>query len=38
MIQWEGAGLGRYDSGRDEEINHLFDAVMAGDRVCRAER
>ena len=38
VIQWEGAGLGRYDPRADERINARFDELMAGDEICKAER
>jgi hypothetical protein len=38
VIQWEGAGLGRYDAARDADFNKLFDSMLAGDRVCAPER
>jgi hypothetical protein len=37
-VQWEGRGLGRYEAGRDAVYNALFDELLAGDRVCAAER
>jgi hypothetical protein len=38
VIQWEGAGLGTYDPGRDHEVNRVFDEVMSGDAICAHER
>jgi hypothetical protein len=38
VVQWEGAGLGTYDARRDDELNRLFDTLMTGDAICRAER
>jgi hypothetical protein len=39
IVQWEGAGLGRYDAAADRAFNTLFDRVVGpGDDVCRAER
>ena len=38
IVQWEGAGLGRYDPVRDQAFNSAFDRILAGDRVCSRER
>lgn len=38
VVVGEGAGLGKYDARRDAEINGVFDALMAGDRICSPER
>jgi hypothetical protein len=38
VLQWEGAGLGRYDPVADGRLNELFDSMLAGDRVCATER
>ncbi len=39
IIQWEGAGLGRYDAAADRAFNPLFDRLVGpDDRACRAER
>jgi hypothetical protein len=37
-IQWEGPALGSFDPGADERVNRVFDELLAGDRVCAAER
>ena len=37
-IQWEGAALGSYDPEADSAFDQLFDSILAGDNVCRAER
>jgi hypothetical protein len=37
-VQWEGAGLGRYDARRDAVFNRLFDEIIGRDPVCAAER
>ena len=38
-VLWRGFfGLTAADLKRDDEINSVFDQVMAGDRVCAAER
>jgi hypothetical protein len=37
-VEWEGAGLGRYDRQADARVNSAFDALMAGDRRCAPER
>ena len=28
IVQWEGAGLGRYDSAADRAFNTLFDRLV----------
>ena len=39
IVQWEGAGLGRYDSSADRAFNTLFDRLIGPtDDLCRAER
>ena len=39
IVQWEGAGLGRYNAASDRVFNRLFDALVgANDRVCTRER
>jgi hypothetical protein len=38
IVAWEGPRMGAFDPARDEEVNALFDRVMAGDAICRAER
>ena len=39
IVQWEGAGLGRYDSSADRAFNTLFDRLVGpSDDACRAER
>jgi len=38
VMQVEITGLTAADLKRDDEINSVFDQVMAGDRVCAAER
>ena len=39
IVQWEGAGLDRYDAARDAVFNALFDRLVGpDDRVCRRER
>jgi hypothetical protein len=38
VVQWEGAGLGRYDARADAQIDAVFDRIMAGDRICARER
>jgi hypothetical protein len=38
-VQWEGAGLGRYDPVADQEYNRLFDSYVGpDDKVCTKER
>jgi hypothetical protein len=38
VMQVEIVGLTRADLQHDDEINSVFDQVMAGDRVCAGER
>jgi hypothetical protein len=39
IVQWEGAGLGRYDADRDAAFNALFDRLVGpDDRACARER
>ncbi len=38
VMQVEITGLTAADLKRDDEINSVFDQVMAGDRVCAGER
>ena len=39
IVQWEGAGLGRYDAAADRAFNALFDRLVGpADGACRAER
>jgi hypothetical protein len=38
VVQWEAPGLPKYDPDRDKELNELFDTVMEGDTICKAER
>jgi hypothetical protein len=38
VLQWEGAGLPKFDADRDREINSTFDELMAGDPICKGER
>ena len=38
VMQVEFPGLTQADLRRDDEINSVFDQVMAGDRVCAGER
>jgi hypothetical protein len=38
VIQWEGAGLGKYDPAIDARFNQIFDSMLAGDKACALER
>jgi len=39
VVQWEGAGLGRYNAQRDADFNALFDEIVGpADKVCVNER
>ncbi|MFN2471711.1 MAG: hypothetical protein ABR583_12150 [Gaiellaceae bacterium] len=38
VIQWEGPGLRRYEATADASFNCLFASMLAGDKVCAAER
>ncbi len=38
VMQVEVPGLTAADLKRDDEINSVFDQVMAGDRICAGER
>jgi hypothetical protein len=39
VVQWEGAGLQRYDAGLDHGFNTLFDHLVGqADSVCTRER
>ena len=38
VMQVEIPGLTRADLERDDELNAMFDQVMAGDRICAGER
>ncbi|MEA2386413.1 MAG: hypothetical protein QOJ22_587 [Thermoleophilaceae bacterium] len=39
VVQWEGAGLHRYDVASDQAFNRLFDRLVGPeDRVCTRER
>jgi hypothetical protein len=38
VIQWEGAGLGKYDPAIDARFNQIFDSMLAGDMACALER
>jgi hypothetical protein len=38
VLAWEGPRMGPYDPARDEEVNSIFDRVMAGDTTCAPER
>jgi hypothetical protein len=39
VVQWEGAGLHRYDVASDQAFNMLFDRLVGSeDRVCARER
>lgn len=39
IVQWEGAGLRRYDPAADDAFNGLFDRLVGpDDGVCRRER
>jgi hypothetical protein len=37
-VEWEGAALGPYDPDADRAFNSLFDSILSGDNVCKAER
>ena len=37
-LQWIGDGLGAYDAKADAVFNARFDSMLAGDKVCAAER
>jgi hypothetical protein len=44
VIQWEGAGIGRFVAANqhhaeyEARVNATFDTLMAGDRICAPER
>jgi len=39
VLQWEGKGLGAYDSRQDSLFNALFDKLVGhNDKVCVPER
>lgn len=37
-LQWEGPRLGQYEPAKDEEVNRVFDEILAGDQKCAPER
>jgi hypothetical protein len=39
VVQWEGAGLRRYDAASDRMFNRLFDRLVGpNDKLCAPER
>ncbi len=38
VIEWEGTALGPYDPVADTVFDQLFDSILGGDGVCKAER
>ena len=39
VVQWEGAGLGRFDARQDAVFNAVFDRLVGpDDKYCAAER
>jgi hypothetical protein len=39
VVEWEGAGLGRYNAASDRVFNKRFDRLVGpNDKVCRLER
>jgi hypothetical protein len=38
VVQWEGAGLKRFDPAADRAFNALFDRLVGPDPVCARER
>jgi hypothetical protein len=38
VVQWEGAGLSRFDPAADAAFNALFDRLVGSDASCAGER